>query len=324
LNRRAFLGGLTAAGSGAGALTSCARVHAAQPAACPHHPTDLIKGFRRQSLRVGFERILDPTVGEKEPWYVNDHCFIRAADGTWHVFGITASEPAKPYEEKFFLHATAPAPRGPWTKQAPVMHFDPKIGETVVWAPYVLAHDGRYWMYYCGGGNDHARYRIHLATSRDLNVWERHPANPMVVDGFDARDPMVLRVGDEWVMYYTANETPAGGQHVVAAVTSNDLVRWSNKKVVFRSLHAGTSGGPTESPFVVERGGKFYLFVCTNTPYNDTAVYESTSPFEWSPEDIVATFPAHAAEVIRSDGRWFVSAAGWGQGGIYLAELHWD
>ncbi len=63
-------------------------------------------------------------------------------------------------------------------------------------------------MFYCAGGRDHGRYKIHLATSKDLWSWERHEANPMVVDGYDARDPMILRHGDIWIMYYTATSEP--------------------------------------------------------------------------------------------------------------------
>ena len=36
-----------------------------------------------------FKKIYDPSVNEKEPWYINDHCFIRGRDGIWHMFGIT-------------------------------------------------------------------------------------------------------------------------------------------------------------------------------------------------------------------------------------------
>ena len=53
-----------------------------------------------------------------------------------------------------------------------------------------------------------SEYRIHLATSSDCTTWTRHPENPMVVDGYEARDPMVLRVDDRWVMYYTATSEP--------------------------------------------------------------------------------------------------------------------
>ncbi len=42
-----------------------------------------------------FVKVYDPGVGEKDPWYINDHCFIHSQDGMWHLFGITRQEPAK-------------------------------------------------------------------------------------------------------------------------------------------------------------------------------------------------------------------------------------
>ena len=273
-----------------------------------------------------FQRIYDPSEGEAGPWYINDHCFIRDAHGLWHMFGITHAEPAAALDEKFLAHATAEnLLAAQWQKQAPVMSVDTARGETHVWAPHVIQHDGLYWMYYCAGGADHSHYRIHLATSRDLWTWERHPDNPMLIDGFDARDPMVLRLKDGWVMYYTATSEPAGGHYVVAAVFSQDLVHWGDKRVVFRHPEKGSIGGPTESPFVVLRGGQAYLFVCTNEPYSHTAVYESSDPLHWSIENKVGEFGAHAAEVIvLENGESFISRAGWGEGGLHLAKLVWE
>jgi predicted GH43/DUF377 family glycosyl hydrolase len=147
----------------------------------------------------------------------------------------------------------------------------------------------------------------------------------VVVDGYDARDPMVMRVNGKWVLYYCATSTPKGGNHCVLARTSDDLIHWSDKQIVFLHFRKGTTGGPTESPYVVEHGGKYYLFVCTNSPYDDTAVYESSFPFHWDIADKVGSFPAHAAEVTQTpDGKWYVSRAGWGRGGLYLAPLTWN
>ena len=281
---------------------------------------------KADALTVGaFTNIYDPSVGENEKWYINDHCFIQAKDGTWHTFGITHQEPRAPLDERFFAHATAPSLLGPWTKQAHVMETDPASGETHVWAPFIVEERGTYWMFYCAGGASHEEYRLHLATSKDLYTWERHPENPLVVDGFDARDPMVLCVDGKWVLYYCATSAPAGGNHVVFAMTSDDLVHWADKKTVFVHPKTGTCAGPTESPQVVERGGKYYLFVCTNAPYDDTAVYESESPFHWSIDNKVGAFPAHAADVIPTpEGKWYASRAGWGRGGLWLAELTWN
>ncbi|MFI4974115.1 MAG: hypothetical protein ACHP84_06220 [Caulobacterales bacterium] len=276
-------------------------------------------------FRVGdFQRIYDPSLGETRPWYINDHTFIQAEDGHWRLFGITHPEPAAPLDEKFFAHASAPDILGPWMRQTPVLPVNEDYGETHVWAPYVLRHQDTYWMYYCAGGAQHEAYRIHLATSRDLETWRRHPANPMIVDGFDARDPMVVRLRDRWALYYTATSTPKGGAHVVKAAFSDDLVHWSGAREVFRHSKTGAYGGPTESPFVVTRRGVHYLFVTANEPYNSTIVYRSDNPLTWRQSDVAGTFPAHAAEVVRThDGRWYVSRAGWGQGGVYLAELIW-
>jgi sucrose-6-phosphate hydrolase SacC (GH32 family) len=284
------------------------------------------KGNAAQAkFRVGrFQRIYDPSKGEKQRWYINDHTFIRAGDGRWHLFGITHPEPASPLEEKFFAHATAPELTGPWTKQPPVLHFLSERGETLVWAPYVFEHDGVYRMFYCAGGTTHEEYRIHQAISSDLFEWERHPDNPMVVDGYDARDPMVMRYRDQWILYYTATSDPRGGHHTVMAVTSNDLIHWSDKKVVFLDSAIGKEGGPTESPFVVAYKGEYFLFVTANRGYNKTAVYESDDPFHWDSGNRIGSFRAHAAEVIQTPKKWFVSRAGWGQGGVWLAEFNWN
>lgn len=210
-------------------------------------------------------------------------------------------------------------------------------GERHLWAPYVLRHEGLYYMFYCAGGTDGTRYRIHLATSPDLWTWARHPSNPLFEDGFDARDPFVLRVGGRWALYYTATSRPSGGHHVVAWRESEDLVHWGERKGnAFEHPKEGTFGGPTESPFVVEREGAYYLFIgptggyariegrYVEDGYVGTVVYRSEDPFRFRLEDRVGTIRAHAAEVVRDDdGRWYVTHCGWGQGGLFLAPLEW-
>ena len=213
-----------------------------------------------------------------------------------------------------------------WDKQpfALSVNSKPPWNEEHLWAPHVILHNDIYYMYYCAGDKDHTKYKIHLATSKDLKKWIRHPKNPMVVDGFDGRDPCILKLKDKWVMYYTANRPANKGNHVVMAVTSKNLIKWGNPVIVFKHPGIGTFGGPTESPFVVERKGKFYLFLCTNTPYDDTAAYVSDNPYHWEIENKVGKFPAHAAEIIQdNNGKWFISRAGWGRGGVYLAPLFW-
>ena len=274
-----------------------------------------------------FKKVYDPSVGEKEPWYINDHCFILGKDGTWHLFGITREEPAKPMEEIHFAHATAKSLRqSPWEKQPFALSVarETPWKEVHLWAPHVVEHQGVYHMFYCAGDQDHTKYKIHLATSPDLKMWTRSPKNPMLVDGFDARDPFVMRVKDQWVMYYTANSEPRGGHHLVAYATSNNLLTWSKRGVAYTDPAKGTYGGPCESPFVVQRGASYYLFVGPRPDYDGTDVFVSQDPFHWDIQNKVGHINAHAAEVVRDeDGHWYVSRCGWGRGGVYLAPLTW-
>lgn len=284
-----------------------------------------------------FSRIYDPGIGETEEWYINDHCFISDEEGVWHLFGITRQEPAKPLQEIHFAHAvSSKLAVSPWQKQPFALTASPAAGEVHLWAPHVVKHDDTYYMFYCAGARDaqgqldSRNYRIHLATSADLKKWTRHEENPLFTDGFDARDPMVLRVDGQWVMYYTANSTPAGGNHIVAARTSSNLIDWSERRIVYTHPREGTSGGPTESPFVVRRGDWYYLFVGPRGGYRGeygyvgTDVFRSRDPFHFDRSDHVGFIDAHAPEVVRdAAGDWYISHCGWGQGGVYLAPLHW-
>lgn len=195
-------------------------------------------------------------------------------------------------------------------------------GESHFWAPHVIKVDDTYYMYYCAGSIEgHDKYRIHLATSKDLYTWKKHPENPMVIDGFDARDPMVLRINNEWVMYYTCNTAPDGGNHCVAAVHSDDLIHWSNKQIVFVDPETGTYAGPCESPFVVKLENWYFLFIGPRRDYSDTDVFASKDPFDFHIENKVGNIKSHAAEIIQIDDRYYITRCGWGQGGVYLAPL---
>ena len=268
-----------------------------------------------------FARIYDPGIGEPDEWYINDHTVFRDEDGLWHLFGITHREPADPFDETEFAHATATEPHGPWTKQPTALRVDREYGETHLWAPFVIGSQGRYYMFYAAGGADRTAAAMNLATSTDLFHWTRQPTGPLFHDGYDARDPMVARIGDEWVMYYCANREPTGGNHVVAYRTSTDLVHWGERRIAFTDPTEGTEAGNTESPFVVRHGSWWYLFIGPRPDYVGTDVFRSDSPFRFHIDDKVGHIAAHAAEVVRNDGDWWITSAGWGQGGVHLAPL---
>jgi beta-fructofuranosidase len=277
-------------------------------------PVRLIPGAKR--------RLLDASPSAEEPWYINDHTLVRAADGRWHVFGIWHPEPAAPLDETCFLHASAADLDGAeWTVHDPVLHARSGIGETHVWAPHVIAHDGRYRMFYAGGTEDHSAYRITLATSEDLFTWTVH--EPVLFeDGYDARDPMVLRAGERWLMYFTRTSSPEGGFHEVAVRESEDLVTWSEARVAYRSTVRGTVGGPTESPFVVPAGEGWILFVCESDEYDRTLAYHSRDPLVFTDEGrIDVDLDEHCAEIVADGERTWITGGGWGRGGLTIRPL---
>lgn len=285
----------------------------------------LYAGTGQDIVEAGFFKIYDPGVGEDKPWYINDHCFIFGPDNKWHLFGITREEPARPMEEDQFAHATSDIlTQYPWTKKPFALTTSAKHGEDHLWAPHVIENDDIYYMFYCGGGVDgkHTEYQINLATSKDLYNWQRHPENPLFIDGFDARDPMILRHDGKWLMYYTCTSKPEGGNYIVGLRTSDDLIHWSERETAFKDPAVGSIGGPTESPFVLRRGKYFYLFIGPRGGYIGTDIFQSTTPYQWELDDLVGHVHSHAAEVIRDlDGKWYVSACGWGQNGVYLAPM---
>jgi hypothetical protein len=286
----------------------------------------------------GFDSI--PHYAPARPdWHVNDHCFIKAGQGSWHFFGIVAPNPdaRDPTIVNYFGHATAQRlNQRPWEETEPPF-FESLEGGKVLWAPHVVPSQDTYYMFYCNGGED-TSYAIVLRTTKDLVRWSK--PRVMFEDGFQARDPMVLRLPSEnrWVMYYTATESPDGGRHVVAFRTSDDLLHWSDRGAAYTDFHEGTGYGPTESPFVVQRGDWFYLFIgprpydpptealpnWMHPGYAGTDVFRSKRWDRWTNADYVGHIRAHAPEIIQDEnGDWFVSHAGIHQGGLFLTKFTW-
>lgn len=270
-----------------------------------------------------FTYVYDPSTSEG-PRYLNDHTLIKARD-RWHLFSIVGrsaprGESPDSTGETSFAHASAPSPNGPWTTHADALTVDPShFGEEHLWAPHVVAAGGRFWMFYAAGGESGAA--ISLATSTDLFTWTREPSGPLF-RGLVARDPMVLRVGGEWVMYYTELSGP-GGHHVVACRRSADLVHWSEPAVVFTDTTTETTVSVTESPCVVERDGWYYLFIGPRGGYEGTDVLASRDPFRFDLAGYAGHVAGHAVEVVSDGDAWYASAAGWFRGGLHVAPLEW-
>ncbi|MFF2777179.1 family 43 glycosylhydrolase [Streptomyces sp. NPDC058052] len=270
-----------------------------------------------------FAHVYDPST-VAGPRYLNDHTLVRAL-GRWHLFSIAGDgaprgEAPDSGAETAFAHASAPGLHGPWTTHADALTVDPAYhGEEHLWAPHVVEAGGRFWMFYAAGGESGAA--INLATSTDLFTWTREPSGPLF-RGLAARDPMVLRVGGEWVMYYTELSAP-GGHHVVAYRRSADLVHWGPPGTAFTDASTDATVSVTESPYVVERDGWYYLFIGPRNGYEGTDVLASRDPFRFDLAGYAGHVPGHAVEAVADGDAWYVTAAGWFRQGLYVASLDW-
>ncbi|WP_437640569.1 DUF2961 domain-containing protein [Sorangium sp. So ce854] len=271
------------------------------------------------------------------PFYVNDHSILQLPDGRWILAGIFRSEPYRPELEREFVLATAPGP-GParWIEAAsPSFSLAPEpiaaralADERWIWAPHVVRdRDGSLVMVFHVGTPDLDRAGFRMARSRDGITWTRE-GGTLFEDLCVARDPMLVRLGDLWVIYYTRCATRESPRSGVAYRTSPDLARWSPPAMALTlgPETAMPNSGHTESPFVFEREGWFYLtFTSYPVHYDATFVHRSRSPFAFPPRPI-ARLHAHAAEWVAEGGdfdkgRLFFTHAGAGKGGVFLQEL---
>jgi len=289
------------------------------------------------SLEMGpFVKILDTSDLPEGPHYVNDHSLLRLPDGRWLLTGIFHREPSNGFDEREFIHATAPAsePSSWYASPTPFFHLSPQRlalsaaeDEPWIWAPHLVRdNDGSLVMIYHAGMLDPDPARFHLARSRDGGATWTREGGTLFEDFCVARDPMLLRLGASWVVYYTRCDTKASQHSGIAYRLSPDLRSFGEPSMALTLPVARFDSGHTESPFIFHRRGWFYLTV-TSYPvaWDATFVYRSRSPFHFPPEP-VARLTAHAAEWVAEgddfeSGRLFFTHAGPGQGGVWMREL---
>lgn len=107
-------------------------------------------------------------------FYLKDFC-LHEVDGTWHLYHIAGTPGVScclPGNEIFFGHATT-RDFLTWETHEPCFFIDGRGWDHGhVFAPYVVSHGGKHWMFYTGVATDNTQ-RIGVATSTDLFHWQR-------------------------------------------------------------------------------------------------------------------------------------------------------
>lgn len=294
--------------------------------------------------------------------YINDHAIVNV-DGTWHLFYTRGDLSIRPWmspgNEIDLGHAVS-ADLLTWTTRAPVLAIGAAGAPDAahVYAPGIVRDGDRWRMLYTGNARGFfSGERILSAVSGDLSTWTKDPlASGPLPDsawaawyppGYDSggggpiscRDPFILRDRDGgYICYYVARLRDAGdsiARACVAAATSRDLVEWADRGPVLTRPVMGDDINPfthPESPCVVERGGKYYLFWKGGS---GTRYVMSDDPldFENREERLLAT--SHASKVFEWRGEWFITSCSRQVNdvmhtqsdrtrGLYLAGLAWD
>ena len=261
--------------------------------------------------------------------YVNDHTIVKGSDGNWHLYGIT-SFGGHSYEERYFVHAKGSS------LNAPLEECGRSIDRGgLAWAPCVINRGENYYMFYGPSPTS-------LAVSFDMSEWYGFNVTlkdepPMAAH----RDHFVLKLSEDSYLMYVAGTKEKKG--AISCFSSCDLLSWQFEGFALTSgenapLRNGC--GPMESPFVLKKDGRFYLFTtytdCSDETYNDTLVFFSDDPKRFGEYDgengnlqPVAKLRAHAPEIIEENGKYYITTCGWldkpvpNRGCVSIAELEW-
>lgn len=284
--------------------------------------------------------------------YVNDHSFIRGRDNRWHLFHIVGPVGKGCYDpgsEVSFGHAVSTDLRT-WQPASDMLSVDPdsKHEPHHLFAPYVCEKDGTYFMFYAGINQTLKIESMCLARSGDLCRWEKHPFNPVFRPSRNwaeyspnsgvwgcCRDAHVMaHPGYGYILYYVTWIKGTGGRRVaLGAAVSDNLVSWQDAgPVLIRDSAAGYSTTSLESPCVVARDGRYFLFYKHR---NETRLVVSTDPLQFSDQQDRWFSIAHAAEVFEADGQWYISSCSRDlldlkheesdrTKGLFLASIRWD
>ncbi|MBO4326476.1 MAG: family 43 glycosylhydrolase [Clostridia bacterium] len=303
------------------------------------HYTEESVFARAEELLEALERGEEPLKGKyAEPGgaFV-DHDFIEK-DGVMHVFYNRAFV-GHDWPERFvdtFGHATS-TDLVNWTPCHPVFSAQKGVFDDYqVWSPGFVKRGDEYYMFYTGVNYNIAQ-AICMAKSKDLEHWERCSDNPVFIPGpwspwsadkwSDCRDGMVFADDDgKYYLYYcTSKLMDDGSTHNAMGIAfSDDLYHWTDG-VAFTIPNCNHM---PESPFVMKRDGKYYMFF-TNCG-KGTAFATSDYPdrgWEVLPDDKNLIFPGCTSEVFEFKGKWYISNAMWyGTGEQYLeiTELFWN
>ncbi len=276
----------------------------------------------------------DPDLGDytSEKQQPVDFGIWQAADGTWQIWSCIRHTKCGGHTRLFYRWEGKMLTDTDWKPMGIAMEADPSLGEALggLQAPHVFKKDGVYFMVY-GDWN-----RICLAKSKDGKTFQRvlnEQGQPDLFSGPypQARDAMVLKVGELFYCYYMGHEKDAKYESAIFCRTSHNLKQWSEAMIVSAGGVAATQcnwfGGDAECPFVVQKDGLFYMF--RNQLYGVPSLntqYACPNPLNFGvghDHFRIGTLPVAAPEIVLHEGQYYIAALMPTLKGIRIAKLKW-
>jgi hypothetical protein len=281
----------------------------------------------KPEIAGGWKTLFKPSIyGD----YINDHTVYRDNEGNWRLLGITSKTNGDYSREKYFASAVCREfpPREGMREEKPVADF----GE-LAWAPHVIEEGGIYYIFW-------SPHRLQRMTSRDGISWENRET--VINKPFHKffRDAMIIKVAEgQWLLYTTARGLFFSR---VDVYQSFDLKGWQYIGPALGTSWGSERNSPfasTESPFVIEYKGGYYLSITYNNDtafwnglllplkiwldkasYNDTLVFHSDNPYYFGcykgmkkTPSLIARLKAHAPEYVNvpEKDEWYITTCGW-------------
>lgn len=187
---------------------------------------------------------------------VHDPAVVKAADGTYFLFSTgNGIEIRTSTDRTAFRRVGSAFPNGaPWAHPF-------TGGSDTLWAPDVSFHNGRYYLYYSASTFGSRNSAIFLATSTTARPGSWTDQGVVVqtnnAGDHNAIDPnLVVDQSGTWWLTYGSFWTGIKMVRIDAGTGKPaDGTRYSI------ASRPSSAGGAVEAPFIVYRGGYYYLFV---------------------------------------------------------------
>lgn len=267
----------------------------------------------------------DLTAANQQPV---DFGIWQAADGTWQLWSCIRGTKVPGETRLFYRWQANNLNDKNWRPMGIAMMADPNFGETEggLQAPFVLKEGSDYYMFY--GDWEH----IAMAKSKDGKTFARQLTSDgksgMFGEGTgtNTRDPMVLKIGSLYYLYYTAYPK---GHGIDFVRTSSNLTHWSDPRKAAYGGSPGNGKYSAECPFAYYHKASGYYYLFRNQLYGEKAsfaVLRSKDPTDFGRDNdkyLVETMPFAAPEIIESQGQTYMAVLLPNLKGIQIAKLKW-